>query len=144
MQQRLARRFLRLTPKISIVPLGVDLSRFVPAQAAEKLQLRRLYQLPPGFAVLFVGRVIPRKGVPVLIRAMQRLNSRLPAHLIIAGKGKAPYIRQLKLLARRLGVSVYFLGNVAHEDIHGLYQAADCFVCPSQINYFVYFIIGHF
>ncbi|ULO07296.1 glycosyltransferase family 4 protein [Paenibacillus sp. 19GGS1-52] len=132
LQQRLARRFPRLNPKISIVPLGVDLSRFVPTQAAEKLRLRRLYQLPPGFAVLFVGRVIPRKGVPVLIRAMQRLNSRLPAHLIIAGKGKAPYIRQLKLLARRLGVSVSFLGNVAHEEIHGLYQAADCFVCPSQ------------
>lgn len=132
LQRKLSRRFPRLNVAISIVPLGADLTRFTPVLTPEKQRLRRLYQLPQTFTVLFVGRVIPRKGVPILIRAMSRLNKHLHAHLVIAGKGKPAYIRQLKLLAQRLGVSLSFLGNVVHEDIHALYQAVDCFVCPSQ------------
>lgn len=132
LQRRLSHRFPELTKEIHIVMLGADLDRFTPVLASEKQQLRSFYKLPDTFTILFIGRLIPRKGVPVLIRAVHHLNKSLPAHLVIAGKGKPAYIRQLKLLARRLGVSVTFLGNVPHEDIHTLYQAADCFVCPSQ------------
>ncbi|WNS41906.1 glycosyltransferase family 4 protein [Paenibacillus sp. MMS20-IR301] len=132
LQQRLARRFPGLHSRLRVVPLGADLSRFVPVQPQEKARLRAKYGLAPDFTVLFVGRVIPRKGVPVLIRAMHRLNRQMPARLLIAGGGKPPYIRRLKLLARRLGVRVSFLGSIPHEDIHSLYQSADCFICPSQ------------
>jgi spore coat protein SA len=132
LQLRISRRFPGLDKKLSVIPLGADLSRFIPAEEPERQRLRRLYRLPQVFTVLFVGRVIPRKGVPVLLQAMHILNKRLPSHLIIAGRGKPPYIQRLKNLARRLGVSVSFVGNIAHEDIHSLYQMADCFVCPSQ------------
>ncbi|WP_151735594.1 glycosyltransferase family 4 protein ['Paenibacillus yunnanensis' Narsing Rao et al. 2020] len=132
LQLRLCRRFPGLEKKVRVIPLGADLSRFTPAPAAERLRLRKQYNLPPLFTVLFVGRVIPRKGVPVLLRSMHLLKPRLQAHLIIAGRGKPAYMRQLRMLARRLGVRVSFLGNVSHEHIHELYQAADCFVCPSQ------------
>lgn len=132
LQHKLARRFPGLSRKLSVIPLGADLSRFTPAEAVERQRLRRLYRLPPVFTVLFVGRLIPRKGVPVLIRAISLLNKHVAAHLIIAGQGKPQYVRKLKLMTRRLGVSVTFLGNIDHEDIHGLYQTADCFVCPSQ------------
>ncbi|OKP76765.1 spore coat protein [Paenibacillus sp. P3E] len=132
LQQRLSRRFHGLGGNIRVVPLGADLTRFFPAEQAEKQQARRIFRLGPVFTVLFVGRIIPRKGVPILIRAMRLLNRRLPAQLIIAGHGKPRYIRQLKAMSRRLGVRVTFIGKIAHEDIHGLYQAADVFVCPSQ------------
>ncbi|MEK3899648.1 MULTISPECIES: glycosyltransferase family 4 protein [unclassified Paenibacillus] len=132
LEQRLIRRFPGIRSKLRVVPLGADLSRFTPASAQEKARLRTLHGLGTGFTVLFVGRVIPRKGVPVLLRAMHRLNRHMPARLLIAGKGKPPYLRQLRVLARRLGVHVSFLGNIPHEDIHSMYQAADCFICPSQ------------
>ncbi|OKP95610.1 glycosyltransferase family 4 protein [Paenibacillus sp. P46E] len=132
LQQRLSRRFHGLGGNIRVIPLGADLTRFFPAEQAEKQQVRRIFRLGPVFTVLFVGRIIPRKGVPVLIRAMRLLNRRLPAQLIIAGHGKPRYIRQLKAMSRRLGVRVTFIGKIAHEDIHALYQAADVFVCPSQ------------
>lgn len=132
LEQRLARRFPAIRRRLRLVPLGADLSRFRPPQPQEKANLRAAHGLPGSFTVLFAGRVIPRKGVPVLLRAMHRLKQQLPCHLLIAGRGKPPYLRQLKALARRLGVSVSFLGNIPHGDIHTLYQAADCFVCPSQ------------
>ncbi|WP_238650687.1 glycosyltransferase family 4 protein [Paenibacillus piscarius] len=132
LEQRLARRFPGIRRRLHLVPLGADLSRFSPPNPQEKARLRALHGLPAGFTVLFAGRVIPRKGVPVLLRAMHRLKQQVPCHLLIAGRGKPPYLRQLKSLARRLGISVTFLGNIPHGEIHTLYQAADCFVCPSQ------------
>ncbi|MFF2909316.1 glycosyltransferase family 4 protein [Paenibacillus sp. NPDC057934] len=132
LQQRLARRFPHIKHSIHVVPLGADLSRFAPVSQPERLRLRGLHRLPPAFNVLFVGRIIPRKGVPVLIRAVALLNRHTRAHLVVAGRGKPAYIRRLRQLARRLGVPVTFPGSVPHEDIHGLYQAADAFVCPSQ------------
>ncbi|MCL6604083.1 MAG: glycosyltransferase family 4 protein [Paenibacillus sp.] len=133
LQQRLTRRFPSRAEAIRIVPLGADLERFVPPSIEERRRLRRVYRVPQTtFTVLFVGRVIPRKGVHVIIRAVYALRRRMPIHLLIVGRGKPLYIRRLKRLAKRLGVSATFLGNVTHEEIHQVYQTADCFVCPSQ------------
>lgn len=132
LQQRLARRFPRVRQRLRVVPLGADLARFAPVPPPERLKLRGRYKLPSAFTVLFVGRLIPRKGVPVLIRAVALLNRHTRAHLVIAGRGKPAYVRRLRALARRLGVPVTLPGSIPHDEIHGLYQAADCFVCPSQ------------
>ncbi|WP_379128281.1 glycosyltransferase family 4 protein [Paenibacillus sp. sgz500958] len=133
LERRLARRFPRKVKDIRVVTLGADLDRFTPVDPGERLRLRRIYGLPTEtFTVLFVGRLIPRKGVPLLIRAVHTLRGQLPVRLIIAGRGKPDYVRRLKKLSRQLRVPSTFLGNVSHEEIHQLYQAADCFVCPSQ------------
>lgn len=120
--RRLRRRFPRIPP-VSVVPLGVDTERFRPAAAQ--------FAGRP-FTVLFAGRLIPRKGVPVLLRALHRIRRRVPAQLIVAGGGPPAYVRRLKQLARRLRIPAVFLGSVPHADIHRLYPQADCFVCPSQ------------
>lgn len=129
---RLLRRFPGLLPPLRVVPLGADLSRFSPLSAQQRQQMRRELQLPRRFTVLFTGRLIPRKGADVLIRAAALLNRRRPVQLIIAGSGNPSYERRLKRLAKRLRLPVIFAGGIPHSDIHRLYQAADCFVCPSQ------------
>ncbi|AIQ10862.1 glycosyltransferase family 4 protein [Paenibacillus durus] len=129
---RLDRRFTSARLPVAVVPLGADLSRFTPLPDDQRKLLRREYGLPRRFTVLFVGRLIPRKGVPILMRAAAMLNRRLPVHLVIAGTGKPAYMRKLNQLARRLRLSVSFIGGVPHEEIHRMYQIADCLVCPSQ------------
>lgn len=131
LQNRLQRRFPSLRKPLEVVPLGADLSRFAPLPEHQRLQLRRDYGLPSRFTVLFVGRLIPRKGLPVLMRAVSLAGARLPVHLIVAGTGSPSYERSLKRLARRLRLSVSFFGGVSHDDIHLVYQTADCFACPS-------------
>ncbi|NJJ38506.1 glycosyltransferase family 4 protein [Paenibacillus apii] len=129
---RLSGRFPSGRLPLAVVPLGADLSRFAPLPEEERRQLRREFGLPERFTVLFVGRIIPRKGLPVLMRAAAVLGRRLPVHLVIAGTGKPGYMRSLKKLAQRLRLSVSFAGGVPHGDIHRIYQIADCLVCPSQ------------
>ncbi|WP_082350763.1 glycosyltransferase [Paenibacillus xylanivorans] len=56
--------------------------------------------------MLFVGRVIPRKEVPVLLKATHLANQQVPVHLVIAGKGKDAYMKKLRRQASKLGISV--------------------------------------
>lgn len=121
----LSQRFPRHAGKIHKVHLGVDTGRFKPAS-------RRAAGTAP-FRVLFAGRVIPRKGVPVMIRAMRLVRREYgTAGLTVVGGGKPGYMRELKRLARSNRVPVRFTGKIPHHAIHRQFRQADCFVCPSQ------------
>ena len=77
--------------------------------------------------MLFVGRLVPYKGVDVLLEALSGLN----ADAVIVGDG--PLRPRLEALARELGVSnrVRFLGSVADAELAALYRACHVFVLPS-------------
>ncbi|KOY18268.1 glycosyltransferase family 4 protein [Paenibacillus xylanivorans] len=132
LRQRLSRRFPSLKRRMGVVPLGVDLSRFLPAIKGEQQLLRKQFGISGPFSILYVGRLIPGKGVDVLIRAVALLQQQVPVQLIIAGKGPQVYVRKLRQLARKLKVEATFRGQIAHERIDRLYRAVDCLVCPSQ------------
>ncbi|WP_035107686.1 1,4-alpha-glucan branching protein domain-containing protein [Desulfovirgula thermocuniculi] len=82
--------------------------------------------------VLYVGRLVPEKGVQVLLRAFARLVKAYPAStLVVAGTG--PYEDELKELAGRLGVAdrVTFTGFVSEEARNRLLARSAVAVFPS-------------
>ncbi|CAG7651529.1 Spore coat protein SA [Paenibacillus solanacearum] len=123
LQRKLSKLFSAQRRKIRTVHLGVDTERFKPSGGKSSKR----------FVVLFVGRVIPRKGVPVLIKAVHKARKQgSGATLVVAGKGKRAYLGKLRSLVRKQKVPAQFLGNIPHGSIHRVYRLADCFVCPSQ------------
>lgn len=132
LKQSLVRRFPHQSDKIYTAELGVDTNRFVPANETERSGYRRKYGMGDRYTVLFVGRVIPRKGVPVLLKAASLAQKQVPLQLAVVGKGKAAYMKKLKAQASGLGVSVKWIGKQKHAEVHRIYKLADCFVCPSQ------------
>nr|WP_245252023.1 glycosyltransferase family 4 protein [Paenibacillus sediminis] len=100
----------------------------------QKKQIRQKYNVPNHFTVVFAGRLIPRKGIPVLIKAMKEVRKSIPtANLVIAGGAKnSDYKKNLKSLASLYKVPVRFLGNIRTKNMHEVYSLGDCFVCPSQ------------
>lgn len=127
-------QFPFLKTKLKKIMLGVDLRQFHPSSNKEKLKLKRKYGLNGKFVVLFAGRLIPKKGLSVLIRAVQMMKSSVPnVHLVIAGgTSHKGYTAQLKRQALANDVPATFLGTVPHRDLHQIYWLSDCFVCPSQ------------
>jgi phosphatidylinositol alpha-1,6-mannosyltransferase len=76
--------------------------------------------------IVCASRLVPRKGVDVLIEATTRLVVHRP-DLTVAVAGAGRDTRRLRTLAGRLGVKVRFLGRVPDQDLAALYAAADVF-----------------
>jgi glycosyltransferase involved in cell wall biosynthesis len=106
--------------KCRVIPLAVDFNLLngVPEQDIEEIRSRF-----PGRIVLFVGRLVPYKGVQYLIEAMKGVD----ATLLIIGEG--PEDRRLKAFVERQNQRVHFLGRV--PSLGAYYRAADLFVLPS-------------
>lgn len=93
--------------------------------------LRPLLSDPP--TVVFAGRLVPEKGVDVLLKAFAVARSYVPtAQLLIAGQG--PDGEALKNLAHHLGLgnSVTWLGHVSRSELEAHFDRAWVQAVPSQ------------
>lgn len=79
------------------------------------------------FRVLYLGSLVPRKGVDVLLDAAHRLGPRF--ELVIAGKGELR--TEVERVARRRS-TVEFLGYLSEAEKYQEYARADLFVLPSK------------
>lgn len=81
--------------------------------------------------LLFSGRLIERKGVDFLLRAMPSILSRRKVRLVITGDGhcRAEWVE----LARSLGLSeaVAFAGFVSNEELSSLFRSCSIYVHPA-------------
>ncbi|MDQ6680701.1 MAG: glycosyltransferase family 1 protein [Pseudomonadota bacterium] len=120
---------------ISTVPCGVDLHEFGPGC---KAGARRELGLDDAeFLILQLGRMVPRKGVDNVVRALALLGPDVKARLLVVGGESArpdpqatPEIGRLQRLAEACGVAdrVTFTGQRQRHELRACYQAADVFV----------------
>jgi glycosyltransferase involved in cell wall biosynthesis len=116
--------------KIRIVPNGVDPEKFKPSWNSEKIKHK--IGIDNRQCVLFVGNLVPRKGLNFLIEAAKyviRENSEV--NFVIAGDG--PLKNNLITYAKMQGVlgNFTFLGNVHEDVLPALYNCCDLVVLPS-------------
>ena len=116
-------------PAPDVIPMGVDVEQF---SRGNPTSLRR--ELPPNdLLVLFVGRLVEKKGCYSLIEAFSLLRDdlRVRTSLWIVGQGEE--YEGLDSYATRLRVrgKVRFWGAVSNHLLPDFYAAADLFVAPS-------------
>jgi phosphatidyl-myo-inositol dimannoside synthase len=117
-----------LTAPVVEVPPGVDTSAVTPLKAPERRAARARLGLPAtGPLLASVSRLVPRKGIDVLIEAANRLAPSYP-DLVVAIGGDGRERPRLERLAAESPVDVRVLGRVSDEDRAGLLGAADVFV----------------
>ena len=113
--------------RIAVIPFGIDESRWegTPSVRARAEAIRTDAGARP--LILFAGRMVPYKGVDVLLRALAGTDA--AAVLVGAGPSRGGWIA----LARELGIAerVRFAGEVPHDELAALYHACDLFVLPS-------------
>jgi glycosyltransferase involved in cell wall biosynthesis len=116
--------------KIRVVPNGVDPQRFKPTEDCEKV--RDVIGGNSEHVVLFVGNLIPRKGLHLLIEAAKQvIKENKETKFVVVGEG--PLKSHLISYSKEQGVSdkFVFLGYVPEETLHRLYNCADVFASPS-------------
>ena len=97
---------------------GVDLDVFQPG-----------VQEPPPLRVIFVGRLVPFKGVSMLLEAAARAVQEIPLQLTIVGDG--PLLGELQNEARAMGELVEFTGNLGLQQVAGRMRQSHLFCLPS-------------
>jgi phosphatidylinositol alpha-1,6-mannosyltransferase len=118
------------------VPPGVDTERFRTLPAAARHKARASFGLPPvGPLVVSVSRLVPRKGMDVLVEAAAALVASFPSLTVaIAGEGRDR--ARIDRLVRTSGAPVRLLGGVPDERLPDLYAAADIFVMACRDRWF--------
>jgi len=108
--------------KVDVEPMGVDLSdRFTPDPRAPR----------STHEILFVGRLVEKKGLKHLLDAMPNVLLAQPsAHLTVAGFGPEEAALRAQVEALGLMEKVSFIGAVPQQDLPPLYRRAAVFVAP--------------
>lgn len=117
--------------KVRTMARGVDLDQFAPG---DKTEARERLGLPSADPVLlWVGRMVPVKGLDVLIAALDTLRHHHPdARLYLVGDGPLRHALAANAAARGLERRITFVGAVPHDDLADWYRAADLTVLPSH------------
>jgi colanic acid/amylovoran biosynthesis glycosyltransferase len=108
--------------KVMVIHHGTDMARFSFRPRPDPTSPSR---------ILAVGRMVPKKGFAVLLRAVAWLRERREVRCTVVGDG--PLRADLERQARRLGIGelVSFPGWVAYEVMPSAYHAADVLAVPS-------------
>ncbi|MGH2693795.1 MAG: glycosyltransferase family 4 protein [Actinomycetota bacterium] len=121
-------------PRIEVLRAAVDLERFRPGLDATAVASR--LGIPEGAGVILcLGRLVKRKGVDRLIRAVHEL-ARDGRRIIAVVGGTGPDESRLRRLAAHLGAPVIFAGRVGHAGAAALYARADVFALPVADRWF--------
>jgi colanic acid/amylovoran biosynthesis glycosyltransferase len=116
--------------KLRVHYIGIDRSRFVPRSCAPQ-SLDSIPDSPP--IILFVGRLVEKKGAADLIQACAQLQAAQlaePPRLVIIGDG--PLRSDLETLAQSLNVNAEFLGYQPPDSVQHWLTQAQVFCVPSR------------
>jgi glycosyltransferase involved in cell wall biosynthesis len=111
----------RLAPgtRLERIENGVDTDRYRPPEEGERERLRAELGWDERPRVLFVGRLVAKKGLPVALDAAAAGDF----ELVVAGPGRLP---------PDVPQNVTAMGALAPERVAELYRAADAFLLPSR------------
>jgi len=128
--------------KLRVVHLGVDTGRFVSRFSEAGAAIRTAFRQQNGWRhrtiVLFMGRLIPKKGAHHLIRVLPRIADAHPEVLfLIVGSPhygshrETVYSRRLKQTAAPHAAHIRFIPYVPYPEVPNWFLAADMAVVPS-------------
>lgn len=124
-------KYVKPASRLHRLPPGVDTDRFHPGSGGD--ELRRRLGIDGRFVIGTVTRLVPRKGVDLLIEALPIIRRAVPdAVLLVAGDG--PRSAELAELAAATGVKdhVVFLGAPTDSELPSVYDAMDVFALPTH------------
>jgi glycosyltransferase involved in cell wall biosynthesis len=107
----------KFNPSAVWIPHAVDIDQYIPTDE------------PSGpFRLLYLGRLVPEKGISRLIQLAERWKEKAKSHrLIVAGSGP---LRKEIITARDSGLSIHYLGKVCNP--WKLFPKVNALILPSQ------------
>lgn len=137
-------RYPAASDKMTLNYTGEDHDRYVPHYSNKGLkvakQMKRNLGIPDDFhVILFVGRLLHKKGCHLLIEAMKSIKEQQPnTALVIVGSRRFgsltpdEYVSSLHEKAKKSSSHIYFTNLIPAKKLADYYTMSDILVCPSQ------------
>jgi glycosyltransferase involved in cell wall biosynthesis len=111
---------------IAVIPsVGVDIKKF---QEVKPIEL-----VAEGVKLLYVGGLVPVKGLDVLIKACALLVEQgIKFHLFLVGKGSEKQKLSDLVISLKLQAFITFVGEIPHPQVPAYFKSIDVFVLPSR------------
>ena len=132
-----------LTNPVAIIPNGINETQINVRGSAPRFFAKHNID-PRKRVALFISRIHPKKGLPMLIQAMANQGMfRQDWVLAIAGFSEMGHREELEALAVKLGVadSIHFIGSVYGTDKQDAFAAAEVSVLPTYADAFALFVL---
>lgn len=131
LKEVLEENFNAQSKKMRVIPWGVDLGQFAPSP--EKHALREKFNLPSdGMVIVSVQRLHMRKGIQILLRALELLRQRDARFtMLLVGEGSERSLIEKTVESLNLKDHVRLLGRISEDELPKVYQAADIFAMHS-------------
>ncbi len=136
----LAAHYPAIAGRVEVVPCGVDAAFRPVTDRAAQADVRRKYGIPAPDYLLFVGTLEPRKNLVRLVEAYAALRAAegaaTPPLVLTGNRGwhDGPIFEAVE--RKQMHDHIHFTGQVADEDLPGLYSGAACFIYPSLFEGF--------
>ena len=118
--------------KVDVIPNGVDPRRFDALTGIDLSSFRLGFAGPHQPIVYYVGRIVPEKGLQVLVDAVPLVLSEWPdVKFVVAGGGGYGHDLRAKAIALGVDDNIIFTGRISDEVRDALFKVADCAVFPS-------------
>ncbi|MCL5949761.1 MAG: glycosyltransferase, partial [Candidatus Bathyarchaeota archaeon] len=131
--------------KVQVIPCFVDCNRFKPQTPLQVAKLRKQLGLDGKKTVLFVGRIVPYKGLEYLIKAVEHAKNELGEELnllLVGGEegknitDKSEYNQQILQQTKKSSMykNIHFLGRIENNQLSTYYSLADVVALPSVMR----------
>ena len=110
-----------------LLAMGIAESRIEIYFPAINVELIESVEATPRYDILFIARLVARKGVFDLLEALDGLDLRLG----LVGEGEARAELEQTIAVRGLEHQVDLLGALPSEEMYSLLKGSRCFVFPS-------------
>ncbi len=110
--------------KVDVIPTGIDVKK--PGDGSA---IRREFGIKDEKVVLYVGLLVPRKGVETLIEVIAKLKGENIKVLLV---GDGPMRKEYEVIAKKKGITSKLIFTGFRKDVFDFYAAADVFFFPSR------------
>jgi glycosyltransferase involved in cell wall biosynthesis len=117
-----------------VISNGTDLGLFYFDKSSRK-EIRKKYSIPINdFVIVYSGKIIPTKGIDILIKAFSILNKKYPnTWCLLVGDGSKEYKEAiLQSISSNTRKNIIVTGMLSPQDLRHYYSAADVGVWPLQ------------
>lgn len=131
----------RKSDTIFDLPNCIKIKNFMKKiSAAEKIQIRKRLGIPTNhIVVLYIGRIIPEKGVKELIEAVNLIKQQSLSLLLVGSsqfgnKNMTPYEKEISRMIHESSHNIVQTGFIPNDELYKIQNISDIAVVPSIWN----------